>query len=121
MVFLHSTKVLYEVTLDEDDLTLATSKVVANVDLCSNLIQQVIQRTIFLPLTLHSRYIDLGAKTQQMMNFWFSDSFGNICIISRTLERSSWEKAPDNVSVSWLPLGLPLHDRQRLFLPRALR
>ena len=62
LVFLHSIRVLSQVTLDEDDLTLTTSKVVANVDLCSNLIQQVIQRTIFLPLTLHSRYIDLGAK-----------------------------------------------------------
>ena len=92
-------------------ITMTISKVVANVDLCSNLIQQVIAINSIL---IHAWFNRL--KTY----IWFLDSFCNICPISRTLEWPSWEKALDNVSLSWFPLGLPLHDHQRLFLSRAL-
>ena len=90
-------------------------KVVANVDLCSNLIQQVREIT-FWRGTLHP-IINCPISD---CHFWFSDSIGNICSISRALERSSWKEAFDNVPLPRLPLGLPLHDRQRPLLPRAL-
>ena len=77
----------------------------ANVDLCSNLIQQV--QLITFGVGIYNR-------------FHFLDPIGDLCPVFGTMERPGWKKASDNVPLPWLLPRLSLDDSQRLFLQRAL-
>ena len=78
----------------------------ANVDLCSNLIQQV-----------KADYFWSGSLKQ--ISF-FSDPIGDLCPVFGTMERPGWKKASDNVPLPRILPSLSLDDPQRLFLQRAL-